>query len=74
MQLLGSGAILNEVIAAAELLQKDFNVAADVWSVTSFSELRRDGVSIERANMLSPEKKPAIVLCGTLFARSSRAG
>ena len=43
MQLLGSGAILNEVIAAAELLEKDFDVAADVWSVTSFGELRRDG-------------------------------
>ena len=43
MQLLGSGAILREVLAAAELLESDFEVAADVWSVTSFTELRRDG-------------------------------
>lgn len=60
VQLMGSGAIFNEVLAAAELLQKDFDVAADVWSVTSFSELRRDGADIERANMLAPEKTPAI--------------
>jgi pyruvate dehydrogenase E1 component len=60
VQLLGSGAILNEVIAAADLLQKDFAIAADVWSVTSFGELRRDGAAVERANMLAPEKKPAV--------------
>lgn len=57
VQLLGSGAILNEVIAAAELLAKDFQIAADVWSVTSFGELRRDGMTITRSNMLSPNKK-----------------
>lgn len=57
VQLLGSGAILNEVIAAGELLQNDFNIAADVWSVTSFSELRRNGADVERTHMLSPEKK-----------------
>lgn len=56
VQLFGSGAILNEVIAAAELLQKDFRVAADVWSVTSFSELKRDGADKERAHMLAPDK------------------
>jgi pyruvate dehydrogenase E1 component len=58
VQLLGSGAILREVIAAAELLQKDFNISADVWSVTSFNELHRDGVATERANRLAPEKTP----------------
>lgn len=58
VQLLGSGAILNEVIAAAALLKNDFNIASDVWSVTSFCELRRDGSAVERANMLAPEKKP----------------
>ena len=55
VQLLGSGTILREVIAAAELLQKDFGVAAEIWSVTSFNELRRDGLDCERWNMLHPE-------------------
>jgi pyruvate dehydrogenase E1 component len=54
VQLLGSGTILNEVLAAAELLESDFGVAADVWSVTSFTELRRDGIAAERWNMLHP--------------------
>lgn len=60
VQLFGSGAILNEVIAAKELLQKDFDIAATVWSVTSFTELHRDGVECERSNMLAPDKKPAV--------------
>jgi pyruvate dehydrogenase E1 component len=55
IQLLGSGTILRESIAAAELLESDFGVAADVWSVTSFTELRRDGIEVERWNMLHPE-------------------
>ncbi|MBI5659366.1 MAG: pyruvate dehydrogenase (acetyl-transferring), homodimeric type [Nitrosomonadales bacterium] len=55
VQLLGSGTILREVLAAAELLEKDFGVAADVWSVTSFNELRRDGLDCERWNLLHPE-------------------
>ena len=46
VQLLGSGTILREVLAAAELLERDFGVAADVWSVTSFNELRRDGIDV----------------------------
>jgi pyruvate dehydrogenase E1 component len=58
VQLLGSGTILREVIAAAELLEKDFKVAADVWSVTSFNELRRDGIDCERWNTLHPEAPP----------------
>lgn len=53
-QLLGSGAILGETLAAADLLQQDFGVAADVWSVTSYSELRRDGQETERWNRLHP--------------------
>ncbi|GAB4122429.1 MAG: pyruvate dehydrogenase (acetyl-transferring), homodimeric type [Sideroxydans sp.] len=60
VQLLGSGAILREVIAAAELLEQDFDVAADVWSVTSFNELRRDGQDCERWNMLHPQDKPRV--------------
>ncbi|WP_456377262.1 pyruvate dehydrogenase (acetyl-transferring), homodimeric type [Thiolapillus sp.] len=58
VQLLGSGTILREVIAAAELLEKDWNVAADVWSVTSFTELARDGMDCERWNRLHPMEKP----------------
>ena len=58
VQLLGAGTILREVIAAATLLKKDFDVLADVWSVTSFSELRRDGLAAARWNMLHPGKKP----------------
>jgi pyruvate dehydrogenase E1 component len=56
VQLLGSGAILREAIAAAELLEADFGVQANVWSVTSFSELRRDGLDAERWNLLHPGK------------------
>ena len=56
VQLMGSGVILREVIFAAELLEKDWGVSADVWSVTSFNELRRDGLDAERWNMLNPEK------------------
>ncbi len=59
VQLLGSGTILREVIAAAELLEKEFGVASDIWSCPSFSELRRDGFDVERWNRLHPmEKKP----------------
>jgi pyruvate dehydrogenase E1 component len=57
-QLLGSGAILREVLAAAELLEKDWQIAADVWSVTSFTELRRDGMDVERSNRLHPDQAP----------------
>ncbi|HKX37745.1 MAG TPA: pyruvate dehydrogenase (acetyl-transferring), homodimeric type, partial [Burkholderiales bacterium] len=51
-QLLGSGAILREVIAAAELLEKDWSVSTNVWSVTSFTELRRDGMAAERGRRM----------------------
>ena len=58
LQMLGSGAILREVIAAAALLESDFGIGANVWSVTSFNELRRDGLDCERWNMLHPEATP----------------
>ena len=58
VQLLGSGAILREVAAAADLLESDFGVAADVWSVTSFTELRRDGMEAERWSRLHPTEAP----------------
>jgi pyruvate dehydrogenase E1 component len=57
VQLLGSGAILREVIAAAALLEKDFKVQADIWSCPSFNELKRDGDEVSRWNLLHPDKK-----------------
>ena len=56
VQLLGSGTILREVMAAQELLEQDWGVSADVWSVTSFTELRREGLDCERHNLLHPEE------------------
>jgi pyruvate dehydrogenase E1 component len=60
VQLLGSGAILREVLAAAEMLQEDYGVGSDVWSVTSFTELRRDGLEAERWNRLHPTEDPRL--------------
>jgi len=60
VQLLGSGTILREVIAAAALLEKDFGIGADVWSVTSYNELRREGIDCERWNTLHPETKQRV--------------
>ena len=54
VQLMGSGTILREVIAGGELLRDDWKVESDVWSATSFNELRRDGMSTERWNLLHP--------------------
>jgi pyruvate dehydrogenase E1 component len=58
VQLLGAGTILREVQAAAEMLEADYNIPADVWSVTSFNELRRDGLDCERWNLLHPDEPP----------------
>jgi pyruvate dehydrogenase E1 component len=60
VQLLGSGAILREALAAANILEQDFAVMADVWSATSFTGLRRDGVDCARWSRLNPEKEPKI--------------
>ncbi len=60
VQLMGSGTILREVIAGAELLERDYGVAADIWSCTSFNELRRDGLEVERWNRLHPEAEPRL--------------
>ncbi|HEX7234340.1 MAG TPA: pyruvate dehydrogenase (acetyl-transferring), homodimeric type, partial [Nitrosospira sp.] len=54
VQLLGSGTILREVIAAGEILEQEYGVAADIWSVTSFNELRREALGVSRWNMLHP--------------------
>jgi pyruvate dehydrogenase E1 component len=58
VQLLGSGAILREAIAASSLLAEEFDVTADIWSVTSFTELRRQGLESQRWNLLHPEAEP----------------
>jgi len=60
VQLLGSGTILREVLAAAALLEADWGVAADVWSATSFTELRREGLAVERWNLLHPEAEARV--------------
>ena len=57
-QLMGSGTILREVLGAADLLMKDFGIPTDVWSVTSFNELRRDALEVERWNQLHPQEEP----------------
>jgi pyruvate dehydrogenase E1 component len=58
VQLLGSGTILREVLAAADMLAEDFGVVADVWSVTSFTELKRDGDRVQRHARLNPDDEP----------------
>ena len=57
-QLMGSGTILREVLAAADLLKEDFGIPTDIWSVTSFNELRRDALETERWNILHPTETP----------------
>ncbi|MFL2981264.1 MAG: pyruvate dehydrogenase (acetyl-transferring), homodimeric type [Methylophilaceae bacterium] len=57
VQLMGSGVILREVIEAAKLLETEWDISADIYSVTSFTELRREALDIERWNMLNPDKK-----------------
>ena len=69
-QLLGSGTILREVMAAADLLEKDWGVSADIWSVTSFTELRRDGLDCERHNMLHPTAKAKTAYVTSLLEKT----
>ncbi len=58
IQFLGSGTILREMIAGAEILQEEYQIDSEVWSVTSFNELRRDGLEVERYNLLNSDKEP----------------
>lgn len=71
VQLLGSGTILREAIAAADLLKKEFNVSADLWSCTSFNLLRRDGFEVERWNRLHPDKTPRKPYVTTLLEKQA---
>ena len=65
--LLGAGTILRECIAAAQLLEKDYGVPTDVFSVTSFNELRRDAIAADRWNMLHPGETPRVPYVQQLF-------
>ena len=60
IQLLGSGTILREMMTAAEILQNEYQIDSEIWSVTSFNELRRDGMEVERYNLLNPDKEQKI--------------
>ena len=72
VQLLGSGTILREVIAGAEILEKEYAVTADIWSVTSFNELRREALDAERWNMLHPAAPARLSYVGACL--KDRAG
>lgn len=71
VRLLGSGTILREVIAAAELLDNDFSVSSEIWSATSFNELARDGRDCEREAMLKPKGKPQVPWVTQCLSNSS---
>jgi pyruvate dehydrogenase E1 component len=71
VRLLGSGTILREVMAAAELLEHDFGVGSDIWSVTSFNELARDGRAAERWSRLHPEEDPRVSYVERCLARGT---
>jgi pyruvate dehydrogenase E1 component len=60
VQLFGSGSILNQALEAQKILEEKYNVAADVWSVTSYNELRREALNVDRWNMLNPKETPKV--------------
>jgi pyruvate dehydrogenase E1 component len=68
VHLLGSGPILRESLRAQEILADKYGVAADVWSVTSYRELRRDALDVERWNLLHPAEKPKVGYLESLLA------
>ncbi|MEH6798300.1 MAG: pyruvate dehydrogenase (acetyl-transferring), homodimeric type [Halopseudomonas sabulinigri] len=69
VQLMGSGTILREVREAAKILKQDFDVTADIWSVTSFNELRREGLAVERDNRLHPTRKKQLTFVEQCLAK-----
>jgi pyruvate dehydrogenase E1 component len=70
VQLLGSGPILNEVLKAQKMLQEKYQIAADVWSVTSYKELRREALDVERWNLLHPSEQARIPYVSQCFANT----
>ena len=73
VNLLGSGTILREVMAAAEILERDYGVPADIFSVPSFTELRREALDVERRNLLHPGSAGAAAVRAAVPRRSHRA-
>ncbi|WP_133468319.1 pyruvate dehydrogenase (acetyl-transferring), homodimeric type [Paraglaciecola marina] len=71
VQLMGSGTILNEVRKAAQILSADYNVSSDVYSVTSFNELAREGQDVTRWNMLNPEAEPLTAHIGQVITKDA---
>jgi pyruvate dehydrogenase E1 component len=69
MHLIGSGAIIREMLKAQTILREQYDVAADVWNATSFSQLRRDAVQADRWNMLNPDKEERIPFVKETFVR-----
>ena len=69
--LLGSGTILNEAVKAQELLEDEYDISADVWSVTSYKELYNDAMDVERRNMLNPDKDREIPYIGQVLEKES---
>ncbi|OGU98594.1 MAG: pyruvate dehydrogenase (acetyl-transferring), homodimeric type [Ignavibacteria bacterium RIFOXYC2_FULL_35_16] len=67
-QLFGSGTIMNEVLKAAAILEDDYKVAADVWSITSYKELRREALEVERWNLLNPNQTPKVSYISKMLA------
>ena len=68
VQLFGSGTIVNEVLRAQEILASKYQIHADVWSVTSYTELRRDALAVERWNRLHPAEKEKVPYLLTALA------
>jgi pyruvate dehydrogenase E1 component len=68
-QLFGSGTIMNEVLKAAQILEEEYKVAADVWSITSYKELRREGLEAERWNLLNPNQPPKESYISSMIAK-----
>jgi len=71
VQLMGSGTILQKVRQAAQILANDFNISSDVYSVTSFNELARDGQDVTRWNMLHPESKQRVPYISTVITKKA---
>jgi pyruvate dehydrogenase E1 component len=71
VQLFGSGAILNEVIKAQEILEEDYKIAANVWSVTSYKELRKDALNADRWNVLHPSEQPHVPYISKVLENAS---